>query len=77
MPGGNKAMFWSVVTLTNRQNRLSLCSSTSSQVTNFLIELDRYRIRPCTRCRIGFIPLSERFHLQTRENCEAYRIGGF
>ena len=32
-------MFWSAVTLTKRQNRQSLCSSISSHVANFLIEL--------------------------------------
>ena len=28
-------------------------------------------------CRIGFMPLSERFHLKTRKRYEAYRIGAF
>ena len=27
--------------------------------------------------RIGFMPLSERFHLKTRKRYEAYRIGAF
>ena len=35
------------------------------------------KIRPFTRYRIGFMPLSERFHLKTRKRYEAYRIGAF
>ena len=27
--------------------------------------------------RIGFMPLSERFHLKTRKRYEAYRVGAF
>ena len=58
--------------------RSSLMDSRLVQlIMRFRTELISDSIRPFTRYRIGFMPLSKRFHLKTRKRYETYRIGAF